>query len=261
MKKEVNFRKKHRITKKKTLLENNFLSGFLLIIFLIFGGTYLFLFYPFLKVDSFSLIEEGGVKTEEIDKIKEYIDNNFIANNTNIILISTKEIEKNILNDTPSIESVSVRKVFPSEVEVMVNKREEVAIWCKNENTLDCYFIDKKGVIFERTENRNNDFLIFFEEKNLKKGNKILKDDSLEKYFFLENFFHNEEIGVIGLYFPSENVVELLTEENWRAFFFRDKIEEGLRDLEIILKKIDSTEREDLEYIDLRFEGRVYLGE
>lgn len=260
MKKETNFRKKHRIKKKKTLLENNFLSAFFLIIFLIFGGIYLLLFYPFLKVDSFSIIEEGGVKTEEMNKIKEYINNNFIGSDKNILLIPIKEIENKIFDDIPSIDSVSVRRVFPSEIEVIVNKREVAAIWCKDENTIDCYFIDKKGVVFEKTEHQDEDLLIFFKERNFEKGNKILKDDSLIKYFSLKDFFQSKEIGVVGLYFPSENVVELLTQENWRAFFFTDKIEEGLKDLEIVLKKIDNIEREDLEYIDLRFKDRVYLG-
>ncbi len=260
MQQRKNLRKKYRVKKKKTLLENNFLSALFFIVLFSVGGLYLFVFHSFFQVDALcGSSKEEVVDQETIKAAGEHLEGEFLFFNTrSIFLVSSKEIEKEILQRSPSLKEVQVKRVFPSDIEIAVKERSPVAVWCKRMNEEGCFLLDKEGVVFQEAETINNDLLRVIKEKDYSKGDRIVQERVLSNFFLIDESFKEMGIGIVGFYITSGSSIELLTKEGWSAYFSERRIKDGIKDLEVVMEELRKKERKKLDYVDLRFDGRVF---
>lgn len=258
MKKKKSLRKKHRLKKKKSLLENNIVCGAVLFLFLFIGFVYLFVLHPLFQVDNIIL--------EDVKEVDESLIANIVEKNINkelplftsrsVFLVSGNKIRENILNDVSIIKNVSIKKVFPAEIKIETEKRIPFAIWCKAERKEDCYYLDRSGVIFQKIDGFRKGFLVILIRKNFTKGDTVIDKDQLEKITLIDERLSKEDIKASYFQIKAGEKIEVYTNYKWKIYFSLNNIEKELENLKIAIDEIERGEL--LEYIDLRFGDRIY---
>ncbi len=256
---EKRLRKKYKVKKKRPPLENNFLSGVLFFLFFLTGGIYFFVFYPFFQVDSVRLEGDENIRKEDLAEIRGYFNENLSFFETeSIFFVSPEEIESGIKSEFPSVGKVSVKRIFPSKVNIHTESRSPVAFWCEDVEAEVCYYIDKKGIVYEETKKREDDLLSIVKKVDLQKGERLVEERVLDRFFLVKDTLEEEGVEVKDSYLTTGESLEFLTNEGWSVYFFKNRIEEGLRDLEVVIEKLEKEDLKEIDYIDVRFEGRVY---
>ncbi len=264
MKNRIIFSKRHKSIKKRGLLENNIISGFILLFFLIASTSYLFIFCSFFQIDSIVVDSDKKLTTSEdkiINSAYAVAVNNFLFFDTKSIFFTpTIKITKNIIDNNPVIESAVINKIFPSTIEIYTKEREPYAIWCMSQAQNNCYYIDKKGIVFKNTNGIDEEFLLFVKiKKNMQLGMKIIEEDKIENMLLVLNKTAKEAIEISYFLLPDTDNFIAVTTKGWKIYFSFDDIELELSDLiNIALKEIDSDQINNLEYIDLRFTNKIY---
>ncbi len=190
------------------------------------------------------------------------------------------KIKSEIIKKFPQIKEESLKREFPDTIILDIKERKEIGCYCQNtaipsaplqtpiptitpqasspvEEETDCFFIDETGVIFEKTsENCPLDL--------------VIKDSKKEEFYLGQNIIEEKTIKIIqevqqklkeNLQIPTSefnienNKLTAKTSDNWEIYFNLEKdIKWQLTQLELLLEsKIPPEERENLEYVDLRF--------
>ena len=237
-----------KIQKKFKVKLIHILLAFLLLtgIFVLIQQTYLFLItwdnlnVRRIEIDS----EKAGVKEE----IAELLQDKKLGN---ILLVNIGNLQ-NMIERHRWVKNVCVRKIFPSSLRIEIRERIPVAVVKKKKD----YLIDREGILLEETDLQDrrdlpllidsDDFENHYQEK-LNLAWKCL--DSLPAP-------ERELIEVLDL---SEyaNVVVHLKGEEARLKLGHDQFPQKLKTFRQYQTKLE--EFEPLEYVDLRFEDRLYL--
>jgi len=70
----------------------------------------------------------------------------------NFFLVNSEKIENEILEKYPETEWIKLRKIFPDGLTLEVKQKAAVALFCYSDTSLeDCFLIDGKGIIFEKS--------------------------------------------------------------------------------------------------------------
>ncbi len=262
MKKAKKLRKKHRIKKKKPILENNFFGGFFIFLFLILGSTYLFVFHPFFQVDSISFTKKGDIDEDLLSKIidKQIEKNWFFLDSKSIFLISGKDIEKNITEEVSLIEDIEVIKSFPSEIIIRGKSRTPFAIWCSRESEEYCHYVDRNGVLFSEIEIFIKDFVVYVEEKEASFGEKIISKDMINSLYSMKEKIQKEGLNLSYFKIHDERKIEAITKKGMRIYFSKEqeKMEAEMANFNITINSIEEEDRNNIDYIDLRFGDRIF---
>lgn len=135
--------------------------GSLLLLLFVFWGVRQFLHLEYFQVQT---IRISGIDTAMASELKATFDRElagdrwYLLPKRNILFFSPKVQAAFIQSAFPEIHDVSVKKSFPSEVEVAVSLRRVWAVLCYEERgraalmppeSNDCYFIDEEGVLFD----------------------------------------------------------------------------------------------------------------
>ncbi|MFH1308592.1 MAG: hypothetical protein ABIH51_01100 [Patescibacteria group bacterium] len=190
------------------------------------------------------------------------VDNQEIKDNfdyKNIFLFTNKKIKIDLLNKFPKIADIQIKKnYFKRSIELEIEQRERLGIVCGD----NCFYFDKTGFLFEdapRTSgslilliNYNSDLNIGKNIFNEKFINQILE---IRDYLVIETFIKALNFNVE--IFPITEI-KVATNEGWYALFDLERdIQKQLLSLKVVLQE-KIQHRENLEYIDLRIENRVY---
>jgi len=136
-------------------------SFFWLIIFFLFLTTYIpkFDFASILKINIQEIIIENN-KVVETEEIKQKIS---FLNNTNLLFLNSKDIQKNLKNIT-FIESFSIKKIYPNKLKLIVVEKKPIAILHRKKKI---FFISEKGALinFRNVEKFNELPTVFGDEK------------------------------------------------------------------------------------------------
>lgn len=249
--KNQGFRKPHRMRRKKSILKNSFFWIALGITILIFLLSYFLFFSDFFRIRNIEI--SGNQKTET------QIIENLIERDKNIFLFNSEKNKENILNNIFQITQVGINKKLPCILKIEIEEREPVAVVCQNE----CFYIDKQGMVFERTTEdgqipKINNLNL---QKDLKLGDKVLDEENLNQILIIESAF-KKDLGILvgSMELASERRLNVFTSQGWQAYFDIQKdISWQITELKSILEKeIPLEKREKLKYIDLRFE-KVYV--
>ena len=262
MKKQI--RKPYRIKRKKSILKNRFFWLGVLVLIISIGLFYLICFWDFFQVEKIEISGNQEIKTENIKNLieKEISKKILFIPSKSIFLADLKMTEKNLLEKYPQIAEVNLERKFPRGLKVEIEERKPVAIFIQDE---DSFFIDKEGVIFK--EDTNNEMLkiknlIFSEE--LKLGERVIEKEKLSQILEIETGLEKDiKVQIETAEIVSDRRLNVKTSEGWEIYFnLENDLDWQITELGLVLEKLEKQvlpgKRENLEYIDLRFDKISY---
>lgn len=249
-----------------------FLVIFLMMIFLAVSVWVLFL-------SNYTEISEVEIETETINKegIEEFFQSlknekyfNLISKN-NFFLFPRNKFADLIKNKFELVREVNFKNKFPNQIEIEIEERTAVVIWCSAEK---CFLMDERGVIFreileiEREEQFKNYLIISDKNFDLNKLGESVDDNEMAIFLTKVRKQLDEKLEIKiqrEAYAPSliSKEIRVKTEEGWEVYFnLEQELENQILLLEEVLNsEIKTEERKNLNYIDLRIEGKaIYNG-
>jgi hypothetical protein len=244
------------------------IRGILIVIcslFLIFLAGFFLL--PIFKIKAIEISGNREIRAEDIKNILNY---------KNIFLATKNRIKSDLIKKFPLIAELEIRiNLFKRKIELNLKEREGFGIVCqaekiKQENveidqTKNCFYIDKEGVIFEDAPQTSGSLIILIKDysgRDYRIGDNIFDENIISFIAEAKEFLVSEtNIKVIDfdiLSFPPDNL-KVITSEGWYILFNLQK-EAGnqLLALKAVLDEKIKDARKDLQYVDLRIENRVY---
>lgn len=245
----------------------------LLILVLLVGSVYFIFFSPYFSINK---IEISGLEKINYDEIYATIDEQttsrrfLIFNQNNIFIFDEISAEK-ILNDKYSLEFLKIEKSLPGIVKISLEEKKPALIWKTSERF---YLVDWDGVIIrEISEIEVLEYLgnqggakmaQVFDDSN---SSVAIKDDILtaEAVRAINDLQNNlpraTSLSILNLAMVSraDSTIKSLTSEGWTAYFsLTNDLNAQIVKLNAFMVEKNSEARRGLEYIDLRFEDRVY---
>lgn len=264
-----NYRRSYRVKKKKSILKNKFFWIGIFILITIIGFFYFFFLSDFFQIKEIIINNNGEkVSAEDIQptiekEIKEKI---LFFETKSIFSVNLNKIKNTILNEFPQIAELEIKRKFPQTLILSVKERKRVGIFCEKnliEEKINCFFLDKEGVIFEEFSGENQMLRIQKEKptENLKLGQKIIENEIIDAILKTENYLKEDlKIPLESVIIVSQERINLKTSEGWEIYINpQNDLTWQLTKLKAVLKEeISEEKRKNLEYIELRFKDRVF---
>jgi cell division septal protein FtsQ len=190
-----------------------------------------------------------------------------IVDKNNLLLINSSSVEKNLKKRFVKIESVKITKKFPNTLIVNIKERESSMVLCPDD---ECYLIDWQGIAYSKIdyslpEVSENRLAVLRDLSN--------KTVNVGEFIFTSNYL--EYISKIGEKIKSAVDIEMemgyetpsrvsadirgTTKGGWRIFFNSNiDIQKKIDMLRSVLDEKNGDKKNDLEYVDLRSENKVY---
>lgn len=238
------------------------------------GGLFYFIFYhPYFTIKK---IEISGLEKISEPEIKDIIDSQINSRRLlifkqNNIFIFDEDLIKNEINKKYALDFLGVEKKLPRDLKFEIKEKTPVVIW----KTADrYYFVDKEGTIIREIpegEIQNQPInqpdarlAVVFDENNASVTIKevVLTKETVRAIAELQsNLF-----GIAGLSISNfrtikhnDSTIKSLTNEGWDIYFSAtNDLNAQIEKLKLFLGEKKSEERQNLEYVDLRFPERVY---
>ncbi len=242
------YKKSFRTRKKRSvfnIFKNKFFWLGLLFFIILSGLTYFFIFSSVFQIKNIVI---SGTEKTSAEEIKTIVSDNA----KNIFLADLKKINIILLKRYVQIASVSIKRDIPDSLLVQIEERKPVAVISKYGGY---FFIDKEAVIFEEIPEKPLEMLIIKSEKDL------IQKEQLDQVLKINSVLRNDlKIPIKEILIKSEKRIDVETMENWNIYFNPKRdLDWQLEEFGILLKeKISLENRENLEYIDLRFE-KIYI--
>jgi len=181
-----------------------------------------------------------------------------------LLAMPREQMEQAVQQAVPAIASVEVRKELPNILKVVITEREPLAIWSA---AGQFFFVDAGGIAYDeiqRSESRDVSLPVIVDEgaKTTLEHDRVVTQETLE---FVRGIFADvtQRVG-IGINFfvaPSRLApdVTLVTSEGWKIIF--DATKSAEQQVTILKEVLDKQvkDKKNLEYIDLRIPGRVFV--
>lgn len=260
-------------------------------IFFIILGLFYFCFYSdFFIIKKTEIFREKNIEQKiSNQQIENYIlsiflENRFLIFSQGNLLIFDEKSAENKIKDNFPLEIVIISKRFPNKLKIIIGEKIPIANLALLEQKYDqkeenqaistatttatsteryiYYLIDKKGDILEKTEEINTQFPLIYDLKE----NAQYPYLSEGKVSFILDLFEKFPQRIQGLNISSfeigdskESGLTVVTSENWKIYFdFNEDIIQQLDKLFLVLDQKIKDQRKNLQYIDLRFEDRIY---
>lgn len=178
----------------------------------------------------------------------------------NIFLYPQSALESELASQFPRIETVTVSRaaLLAQAITVSIQEREVFALWCEEAT---CFALDRTGFIFAPHEPRD-DLMVF-------KGGLVFGEEPIGQFVLRGRFADTAQVlsALLNAGFtPHEIRIEndkdfsvLLKEGFVMRLSFESEKEEIVRNAQLALQADAVRGREsELDYIDLRFENKVY---
>lgn len=254
---------KNKKRKKKSIFKNRFfwfITTILIISIILF---YIICLYSYFAISEIKIFGNQKVSTEEIETLiqKEISTKILFLESRSIFLISLKSINREILDKFPKIDRVDFDRDFPNSLIVSIKEREPVAILSVDNN--NC-IIDYKGVMFEKTPEINNEQLLVIKaaeiESEITLGKTLISASDMSKILEIQSELKELELDINFVEIAKDYRVNVELLEGWKIYFDSENdVSRQILNLNLVLKeKILPEERENLEYVDLRFGNQIY---
>lgn len=241
----------------------------LLVCFLAVTGYTLF-FSTYLKISKITIIGNSELSSAEIKKVINDQQQGKILKiipKDNFLLTRNGAVEKLLAGQFRKIKSVAVVKKFPDTLEINLQERKALLVFCSGEQ---CFLIDENGVAYSEAD---------FNSPELTQNNLIkISDGSPEAVKLGDEIFDQayiqyvstlkEALQGIGIFAENDfttpslmaNEVKVKIVQGGELFFSTQfSLESAVKTLAFILKKEPlKTQQPDLAYIDLRTENKVF---
>lgn len=240
-------------------------------IFFIGVTVYVLFFSRFLQIDTIHIEGTNDVSPQEIHW---FIESSLQEKYSGIIPIDTMitfpqgKFEYDIKDAFKKIRDVTVTRVFPHTLEIDIQERKTLVLWCAHDN---CFFIDENGYAYAPVDASQGDKytgsvlkIIDTSGADIDINEPLLDQNFVQFAVDIQNQLR-QKVGIeveMECATPSRFADELIfkTVEGWSLRVnVRLPMEKTLETLRLLLKKEISQERRSrLKYIDVRTENRVY---
>lgn len=261
-------------------------TGFSLKIFFLGFFVILLVFFGIVAIgrnQKFTIehVQVVGVKTFPSKEILDYTDDFLkqstlkIAPRSSSLFFSKKTLSRLLQKDFPIIDLAYISFIDPHTIRVTVRERNPEAVWCFAE--YKCGFIDRLGILYGESPQFSDGVYTVFSSEEQKDfdqyvGKEIIHPETMYRFDQLFDQLQTEDIiisqvrflqdGDIAFvieklfnHYPHKNTPILGTIHQNDSVFLRD-VFTGL-DHEVFQKQYLATSK-DLEYIDLRFPGKIF---
>lgn len=221
-----------------------------------------------LRIKKISIEGNFSLGTEKISgEVSDYLKGKFfrIFPRDNILLLPKEAIVSNLLSKFPRIEEVSLAKNFPDSISVKIKERQQEAILCINGSPPagGCAFIDENGYVFEKAPYFSGDvYLKFFDERESSPGTigfQLISEEQFKKLIDFRDLVSGENIKISKIILKKEGIYEIDISEGWYIFLNeQNEPKISYENLKITLDSKVKENRQNLEYIDLRFGNKVF---
>jgi hypothetical protein len=226
-------------------------------------------------------VEIVGVKTFASDDVLEYV-NKYLEQSafkvfprSSSLFFSKHSLQQSLKKEFPIVDLGYVSFVDPHTIRITIRERNPESVWCFAE--YNCGFIDRLGILYGKSPQFSDGVYTIFSSEELKTfdeyyGKEIIKPEMMYRFSQLFSQLQTEDIIISQVKFLSDRDISFIIEKLFNKYpqkltpirgtinqndtiFLRD-VFTGL-DHEVFKKQfLDSPK--DLEYIDLRFPGKIF---
>jgi hypothetical protein len=181
----------------------------------------------------------------------------------NILFVSSLKLSEKIAETFPSMRRVSVsKKITQKQLVFSFSEREKIGLWCSDASAgagSSCVWFDREGIAFlNGVQVEGNILYRVLDEtgRTVELGKRVLPEHELANLFSVYDFLVRTGWNTKTLVFENEEFGELRTPAvQGSPMLYFSLANDPTYAVETV-KKLK--EKEDLEYIDLRVQGRVY---
>ncbi len=226
-----------------------------LILIIFFFILYFFIYADLWKIKKIEILE---AKHTDINLLKSDIDNIlnqkkfFIIPNNHIILLSKKKIKKYIFDNYPSVESVDMSKNIDREIIIKIKDRKALGVWCDQ----NCFFFDDQGILFKESFKFTGAIFTKWSSVVSTSANFYEKAPCVEACInqeFIKFLIGNKVSKII---IDDNEDLKMYTEY---GFYIKslNNASTTMRNMNIFLGQYKEN-LNNLEYLDVRFEDKIY---
>lgn len=232
--------------------------------------VYVLFFSPYLQITNIEIRGNQELSNNELNqKIQESLRGKYlgIVPKNNFLFVSQKNIKNILVNDFKKIREVGFSKRFPDSIDVSIDERKALLVWCSNGK---CYLMDENGTPYSEADFNAPEFL----QNHLLKINDTSGREVVMGEKIIEPAFENyviaakDRLGSAGFEANGEystpsrmaEEIRIKTVQGPELYFSTQfSLESAMSSMTAVLKKeIDLQTQGEIEYIDLRNEGKVF---
>ena len=215
------------------------------------------------KVGEAKQVDEAGI----LEIAKKQIVGTYLGifPRNNFLIYPKGEIEKEIMDSEPAVLSVTMKAELDHILTILIKERLASALWCKKSG--ECYFMDKKGIIFAPAISPSLDNRKLFKYYGIAEGNPLGRQFGEEK-FFPELAQFVKKVKDLGLQISAAEVVSAdraqidFEDNSYLIFPPYEKDKAALfENIEIFINDLKSKNDGQmplLEYIDARYGNKIF---
>lgn len=276
----MSYRKKHiksklrKIRHQKHILKRPVFWAVFLFSALILSFSYFFFLYPGFQVKDIVISGNEKVAGNDLQGFADGLVKKKIMAlgqlelvSKSMFLVSSENLQKEILKKFPAIESISINRDFPQTLLLGIKERKPAGAFCENSSANPrCFLIDQSGIIFLELSLAPENVLVIKQaasDKNLFTGEEAVNKKIMDLISKIKRNLNDKfKIDIKEALISSPVRLNILTSENWQIYFNLDQdisADFQLAKLDLLLNnEITPKVREGLLYIDLRFKDRAY---
>lgn len=245
----------------------------ILLIILLGGAIYLIFYSPYFAIRQ---VEISGLQKIDYNEFRGVMDRQIASRRflifpqNNIFIFDEKSVEKEI-NERYALNYLKIEKRLPGVIRISMEEKMPALIW---KTTEKFYLVGGDGVIireiqeeevpgYQANETGTNMALVFDKSNEITAvKEQIISGEKAEAVVNLQNNLARAT-GLQIVNFAMANreglMIKGLTSEGWQIYFSPiDDLNEQIQKLNVFLKEKNQEDRRGLQYVDLRFEDRVY---
>lgn len=244
--------------KKIVLKSLIFISPFLIIFSI-------FLYLPKLKIKEIEINGNENLTGKTRIIVNEELNKKilFLIPKNNFFIFKKSNLKEKILQTITSIKTVEINKNFPDTIILNIKERTEVGAYCADEEMLKCFSLDEEAMIFEeRAVSGDEKKLIFIASTSttVAKQNERVVD---KKTFAELLYFSDSAEKIFGLkarkIILNKNEYNVFFENSFYVIINKEQINSAFENLKLILESQIRDKKNNLEYIDLRFQNKAFF--
>lgn len=235
---------------------------FLILACLLACSIYIIFFYPYFFIKN---IEISGLKKIGEEEIRKEITDQMaksrfiIFKQENIFILNKNELE-NRLSTKYNLVSLNVNRKLPDILRVGIEEKQPVLIWKAQELF---YEVDSLGSVIRETlpAEFNSELLVVYDENNAETsiGRSVLSDITIQFIVNLKKMIDDRSDIKIAHFNALNNQLKVKTQTGWEIYLsMDDDLNKQAEKLFLFLKNKKIEAGNNLGYIDLRFEDRIY---
>jgi len=254
---------KNKKRRNKSIFKNRFFWLAIIILIISIILFYIICLYSYFAINEVKIFGNQEVSTKDINVlIQEEISKNiFFLESRSIFLVDLRSIDKKILDRLPKINKVDFDRDFPDTLVVSIKEREPVAILRIEENY---YLIDNLGKKKKKISESENEQLLIIKTIELKSevnfGEILINVEDLSKILKIQSELKDLDLEINFIEIAKDERINVELLEGWKIYFNSENdVSRQVLNLSLVLnEKILPEERENLEYVDLRFGNQIY---